>query len=123
MPDMNPFREVVISLFLLCLSACSTSKYDRLAADFRQRSPKSEAESNYRAHDNKIYSAMGVGRYYPGLSPNVGRRIAREHGEMMLSGTSDVMESRSHANYVGAATEFASAYNKRKASLIAQSAP
>ena len=82
-----------------------------------------EAESDYRAHDYKIYSAMGVGHYYPGLNPDIGRRIAKEHGEKMLSGTSDALESSSHANYVGAATGFASAYNKRKASLIAQNAP
>ncbi len=81
----------------------------------------SEAESDYRAHNYKIYSAMGVGHYYPGLDPDVGERIAREHGEMMLSGTSDALEGRSHANYVFAATGFASDYNKQKASLIAKS--
>lgn len=93
-----------------------------MAADFRQRSALSEAESDFRAHDYKIYLAMGVGVYYPGLDPDVGRRIAKEHGVKMLSGTSDALESRSHANYVGAATSFATEYNKRKASLIAQSA-
>ena len=81
-----------------------------------------EAESDYGAHDYKIYSAMGVGHYYPGLNPDAGRRIAAEHGEKMLSGTSDAPESRSQASYIGAATRFASDYNKRKASLIAQNA-
>lgn len=97
-------------------------KYDRQAAEFHQRSPIAEAESDYRAHDYRIYSAMGVGHYFPGLDHDVGSRMAREHGEIMLSGTSDALESRSHANYVGAATGFASAYNKRKASLIERSA-
>lgn len=107
---------------MLSLTACSTGEYDRVAADFRQRSPITEAESDYRAHDYRIYSAMGVGHYYPGLDPDVGTQIAKEHGEKMLSGTSDALESRSHANYVGAATKFASDYNKRKASLIAKNA-
>lgn len=65
---------------------------------------------------------MGVGHYFPGLDHDLGSRIAREYGERMISETSDALESRSHANYVGAATGFASAYNKRKASLIAQKA-
>jgi len=119
---MNPIRSASFLLFLLSISACSIGKYDRQAAEFRQRSPIAEAESDYRAHDYRIYSAMGVGHYFPGLDHDVGSRIAREHGEKMISGTSDALESRSHSNYVGAATGFASAYNKRKASLIAQNA-
>ena len=119
---MKIIRSVVTLIFLLSFSACSIGKYDRQAAEFRRRSPIAEAESDYRAHDFKIYSAMGVGRYFPGLDHEVGSRIARDHGEMMLLGTSDALEGRSHSNYVGAATMFASSYNKRKASLIAQNA-
>jgi hypothetical protein len=117
---MKLIRSAVTLLFLLSFSACSINRYDRQATEFRQRSPVTEAESDYRAHDYRIYSAMGVGHYFPGLDLEVGRRIAREHGEIMLSGTSDALESRSHANYVGAATGFASTYNRRKASLIAR---
>jgi hypothetical protein len=117
---MKLIRSIVTLLFLLSFSACSLGKYDRQAAEFRQRSPITEAESDYRADDYRIYSAMGVGRYFPGLEYEVGSRIAKKYGEIMLPGTSDALESRSHANYVGVATEFASTYNKRKASLIAQ---
>ncbi len=120
--EMKPIRLVAILLFLLSFTACSTGEYDRLAADYRQRSPMTEAEADYRANDYRIYSAMGVGHYYPGLKPDVGRRIAADHGERVLSGTSDAPGSRSQANYIGAATRFASDYNKRKASLIAQNA-
>ncbi len=77
-----------------------------------------EAESDYRARDYKIYSAMGYAHYYPGLDHEVGRRIAKEHGETMIGGTTDALEGRSQANYIMAATRFASDYNKRKAALI-----
>ena len=119
-PEMKLIRSAVTLLFLLSFSACSINRYDRQATEFRQRSPVTEAESDFRAHDYRIYSAMGVGHYFPGLDLEVGRRIAREHGEIMLSGTSDALDSRSHANYVWAATGFASTYNRRKASLIAR---
>jgi len=117
---MKSIRAVAILFSLLSFPACTSLEYNRQAADFRKRSAISEAESDYRAHNYKIYSAMGVGRYYPGLDTDVGERIAKKHGEMMLSGTSDALEGRSHANYVFAATGFASDYNKRKASLIAK---
>lgn len=61
---------------------------------------------------------MGVGHYYPGLDPDVGRRISAKHGEKMLPGTTDAPESRSQANYIGASTSFAAKYNKKKVSLI-----
>lgn len=118
---MKPLRIVAILFSLLHFTACTSYEYNRQAAGFRKRSAKAEAELDYRAHNYKIYSAMGVGHYYPGLDPDDGRRISIKHGEMMLSGTSDALESRSHANYVFAATGFASDYNKRKASLIAKS--
>jgi hypothetical protein len=115
---MKPIRLVVLLLYMLSFTACSTGKYDRLAADYRRRSPIAEAEKDFGAHDYKIYSAMGLGHYYPGLKPDVGQRIAKEYGEKMLSGTSDALVCRSQANYIDAATRFASDYNKRKASLI-----
>lgn len=117
---MKLIRVVTIFLVLLSFTACSIGKYDRLAADYRQRSPVTDAESDYRAHDYRIYFAMGVGRYFPGLDDDLGRKIANEHGAMMLPHTSDALESRSHVNYLRAAGGYASAYNKRKAALIAQ---
>jgi hypothetical protein len=91
---MKSLRAVALLFSLLSFPACTSFEYNRQAADFRKRSPITEAESDYRAHNYKIYSAMGVGHYYPGLDHDVGKRIAIEHGD----------------------------YNKRKASLIAKSA-
>lgn len=66
---------------------------------------------------------MGFTRYYPGLDPRVGRRLAAEHGEKMLPGTTDALESRSQAKYIKVATDFAAEYNKKKVSLIEQNPP
>ncbi len=65
---------------------------------------------------------MGVGLYYPGLNPEVGRRMASRYGEKMIPGTNDAPESRSQAGYIAASTSFAAEYNKRKISLIEQHA-
>lgn len=117
---MKPIRLSANLLATLSLVACTTSDYDRLAKDYLQRSPLTEATSDFNAHDYKIFSAMGVGHYYPGLDPDVGRRISAAHGEKMLPGTTDAPESRSQDNYIGASTSFAAKYNKKKVSLIKQ---
>jgi len=119
---MKSIRSLSILLFLLSFTACSTFKYTRLATEYSRRSPLAEAESDYGARDYEIYSAMGIGHYYPGLSHDQGKRIAAEHGEKMLPGTTDAPESRAQANYIGVATRFASTYNKRKASLLTRNA-
>jgi len=102
----------------LLLVACSTSAFDRQAADYSSRSPRTEAELDFKKGDFRIYSAMGFSRYYPGLDPDKGRRIATKHGERMLEGTTDAIESRSQSDYIRAATGYAAEYNRRKASLI-----
>jgi hypothetical protein len=117
---MKTIRATTILLFTVLFVACSPCEYDRLAKDYRQRSPVAEAISDFEAHDHKIFSAMGFARYYPGLDPEVGRRIAAEHGEKMLPGTTDALEFPSQAKYIKAATHFAAEYNKRKVLLIEQ---
>jgi len=95
--------------------------YDRRAAEYRQRSPQAEAETDYRNGDYRLYTAMGVGKYYPGLDADVGAEIGAEHGERMIPGTTDAIRGKAHARFIDAATDFAGAYNKRKLELIQNS--
>ncbi len=120
---MKTIRATSILMTALLFVGCSTNEYDRMATDYRHRSPTAEAKSDFHSHDYKIYSAMGFARYYPGLDPGVGRRLAAEHGVKMLPGTTDALESRSQARYIETATHFAAEYNRKKVFLIQQNPP
>jgi hypothetical protein len=113
-------RTALILVAMVAIGACSYRDYNRLAEDYQQRSPLTEAETDFSSGDYRIYSAMGVGHYYPGVDHDVGRRIAAAHGEKILSGTSDAPESRAQYKFIQASTNFAAQYNKRKVSLIQQ---
>lgn len=119
---MRLVRKAQLSITSLFFAACSLSEYDRKASVFSSRSSRAEADSNFKSGDYRIYSAMGFARYYPGIDPDDGRRIASKHGERMLEGTTDAIESRSQFRYIKASTDFASEYNKRKVYLIEQHA-
>jgi hypothetical protein len=73
---MNLRQGAALLLVSLSFVACSTDNHDHLAEDYRRRSPLSEAASDFASRDVSIYSAMGYGRYLPGLDQQVGRRIA-----------------------------------------------
>ncbi|MCC5847473.1 MAG: hypothetical protein JJU29_05195 [Verrucomicrobia bacterium] len=111
----NPCFLILLSLALV---GCVSVDYDSRATEYQQRLPKTEAETDYKNGDYRIYAAMGVGKYYPGLDADVGTEISAEHGERMIPGTTDAIQNSAHGRFIAAATEFAATYNKRKFDLI-----
>lgn len=112
-----------ILIFLLTtratLSAESARSYLAKAAEYQRRDPFAEAQENFRKGDIYIFSAMGVGRYFPGIEDHrIAERIEKKYGVKCLGGTSDAVKSKAHLAYMEAATKFASAYNKQTVMLI-----
>lgn len=115
-------------LFLVCAAFTSGAlssqageqrRYRSSAKEFNRRDPVAEATENFRKREIYIFSAMGVGQYFPGLKDDrLAMRIAKKYGERPLGGTSDFIESDAHLHYVQAATKFASAYNLQIVKLL-----
>ena len=112
--------SLLVALLLSCggISGCSAVPYKRFAAEFRERSPEDEALDDFRSGDNRVYSMMGFAQYYPGLDYAKGREIDLRYGLRLIPHTSDVIENGAHGSYMGAARQFAPAYNQRKLSLL-----
>src|SRR5688572_30406311 len=99
---MRPLTVAATISVVLFIASCSSMQYDRLAVDYRQRSPVAEADSDFEVGDRRIYSAMGVGRFFPGLEPEVAGGIAAKHGERMIPGTTDAPEGEAQSRFIGA---------------------
>ena len=92
--------------------------YDELGNEFRIRKPIQEAEADCANRDFRVYSAMGVGLYFPGLDYESGQTLADEHGEIRIPYTTDAVESSEHSRYITTAVEFARSYNRHKESIL-----
>ena len=92
--------------------------FDSLTRDFERRKPVEEATKDYRSGNFHIYSCMGIGRYYPGLTHDEGARLAGDYGLIEIHYTSDVIEDSNHADYISAAVNFAEEYNRHMRDLL-----
>lgn len=115
---MKSYRMICFGFLVFALGGCATDGFDRRSRDYGKRSPEVEAEADFRNGDRGIFSAMGFARYFPGLDHAVGSKVAAKHGEKRIPDTTDAPENRSQTRYIGAATRFAAAYNKRKIDLL-----
>lgn len=98
--------------------AFEDQKYSELAAQYGASDPAGDARRNFQNRDFRIYSAMGVGQFYPGIDQQTGRRVEKNHGAVHLPYTSDVSESMPHYRYITAATDYARIYNRKMVALL-----
>ena len=93
-----------------------TERYPAHDSDYYlRRDPVADADADFGRHAVRVYAAMGIGRYYPGLSNEVGTELEERYGGRFLEGTSDVIGGGEQARYVEAATGYGRAYNREMA--------
>jgi hypothetical protein len=88
-----------------------------LANNLRARDPLAEAGRDFADGDLGVYSAMGVGEYWPGLEIGQERLFDAERGKR-VEGSSDVIEGGQKGAAVGAGLSFAKRYNQEKYRLL-----
>ena len=88
------------------------------ANELSLRAPVAEAQEKIKRKDYQVYSAMGVGEYYPGIDQPIGKYVEGRYSSIMLEDTSDAIESDDHGVYVQAAERFASEFNREMISRM-----
>ena len=110
------------AVLVLTLSGCLAQEfhYSRQAAEFQRSTPAYDAHAHFERGDYAIYSAMGVGLYWPGLDPATGLRVSRRFSSRHLAGTSDIIGSGARQRYIEVAAAYASTYNREMLRLLKQ---
>lgn len=86
------------------------SKHKTTVQAYESKNPVVDSDAAFGRADYRIYAAMGYARYYPGLDPDLGRRLETRFSSRTVPST-DALESEAHANAVEAAVAYARAYN------------
>jgi hypothetical protein len=106
-------------LFVQAAGAADPAKLRGWIVYFKSRDPVADATKNHQDGTIYVFSAMGVGFYYPGIHDSAtGDQLAKKHGVKHLPATSDVIESDLHWKYMEVATEYASKYNQTTLKLL-----
>ncbi len=79
---------------------------------FRQTDPKAEVEKNFAKLNYRVFHAMGMGMYFPGIDFHDGLAVQFAYGSMRSDTGTDVIESEAQEVHMDAAREFASIYNR-----------
>ena len=119
------FRIVAVlatsSLAVGALSGCQNHQQPgepRTAQWYERHNPVVDANADFLQHDRRIYTAMGIGRYFPGMPNVTGASLEQHHGSRPLGGTTDVISSATEMRYIEAAVNYARVYNREMARLI-----
>ena len=119
---MSTHRFALRVALVLTLTGCELvdkSGYYRAAMAYESKDGVADAQMNAQKRDFRIYSAMGYGRYFPGLEPDVGYPLSGRFGTRSLSiGTSDDVSSSGQSWYRDAATKYAGAYNREMVAIL-----
>ena len=102
---------ILASIFTGCVpGSIEDSRHKATALEYESKNPVADSNAAFRRADYRIYAAMGNGRYYPGLDPDLGRKLEARFSSRTVPST-DALESEAHANAVHTAVAYAKAYN------------
>lgn len=74
--------------------------------------PEGDAASDLAEGYVYCYSLNGFGPYFPGVEPDIERKVCSSAIEVNIYGTSDSIANEAHANAIGKAKRYAYRYNK-----------
>lgn len=130
--DINPEQRRLVRHLLgvagivlgVLITGCASNDgiYSELASRYGATDPVEDARASFERGDRRVFSAMGVGQYYPGLESAAGKRMEERHGVVHLPHTSDIIESKAHYQYISTATEYARSYNRKMLALVSAEA-
>jgi hypothetical protein len=100
------------------LLATDPQVYRKLAAWYKDRDPVADAAKNLKKGDIYVISAMGYGKYYPGLKTEEGDRLVKKHDARYVPEASDAIEGKDHRAYLEVALKYAAAYNQTTVRLL-----
>ena len=92
--------------------------YLREAYVYTSKDPVSEADESFRAGNRRLYAEIGFGTYYPGCAPNLGERLARRYGTILLPETVGGTDTDAQEYYHDKVTLYAAAYNAEMVRLL-----
>jgi hypothetical protein len=108
-------KPITLIFLASILTGCSPGSIEvfnhkATALAYESKNPVADSDAAFDRADYRIYAAMGYARYYPGLDPDLGRKVEARFGSRTVPST-DALESEAHANAVHAAVAYARAFN------------